>query len=307
MINKNYPERIRSVFKNDRPQGTTVVNKSYRTTKGGYYEPIRSSIGITLGNSLFIGGHNLIVEGIADQIILTAFSRYLAKQDNQPFIDLQHICITPAGGAPNVPYFAYLCNVEDMKPVVLLDNDSEGETAFQKIEREQVILPERIIRVREAVTRSKETIVELEDLIDHTFYHEAFLEAYKELPKLEFVEMLPQTFGEMGEQLSGTTVPEVENETEYEADNANTPSRKATSKSGSGKTTKKHRGEPKGTTAIYSQLFKQHEEEGWGHFDKTMVARKISQKLEDGDVPDDKDKTMSNFKNLFKIINGKFK
>lgn len=305
MINKNYPERIRGVFKNERPEGTAVDNKPYRPTKGGYYEPIRSSIGITLGNSLFIGGCNLVVEGIADQIILTAFSRRLAKQDNLPFIDLQHICITPAGGADNVPYFAYLCNVEHMKPVVLLDNDGEGETAFLRIQKEQVIPPERIIRVREATTKDKEKIIELEDLIDHEFYHTAFLDAYRELPKLEFVEMLPQTFREMEEQLSGTTVPEVEKETGYEADNAKTPSRKATSKSGSGKTTKKNRGEPKGTTVIYSQLFKEHEDEGWGHFDKVLVARKISQKLEDGDIVDDK--TNENFKNLFKIINDKFK
>ena len=305
MINKNYPERIRSVFKNDRPQGTTVVNKAYRPTKGGYYEPIRSSIGITLGNSLFIGGHNLIVEGMADQIILTAFSRYLAKQDNQPFIDLQHICITPAGGAPNVPYFAYLCNVEDMKPVILLDNDGEGETAFRKIDREQVIHIERIIRVREAVTKDKETIIELEDLIDHEFYHAAFLEAYRELPKLEFVKELPETYKEMTERLASSTAQEAEGETDGGSNNVNTPAQKATSKAVSGKPTKKTREEPKGTTAIYSQLFKQHKEEGWGGFDKTMVARKISQKLEDGDIVDDK--TNENFKNLFKIINDKFK
>ena len=125
MINKNYPDRIRGVFK-ESPHGTTIDNKPYRPTKGGYYEPLRTSIGLTLGNSLFIGGCNLIVEGIADQIILAAFSRHSARQDKQPFINLQDICITPAGGADNVPYFAYLCSIEDMKTVVLLDNDREG-------------------------------------------------------------------------------------------------------------------------------------------------------------------------------------
>ena len=109
----------------------------------------------------------------------------------------------------------------------------------------------------------------------------------------------------MEEQLSGTTVPEVENETEGEPNNVNTSPQRATSKAGSGKPTKKLRGEQKGTTAIYYQVFKQHEGEGWGHFDKTMVARKISQKLEDRDIVDDK--MNENFKNLFKIINDKFK
>ena len=104
---------------------------------------------------------------------------------------------------------------------------------------------------------------------------------------------------------SGTAAQEAENETEDELDNINAPAQKATSKSGSGKPTKKPRGERKGTTVIYSELFEKHKEDGWGSFNKTMAARKISQKLGDGDIVDDK--TNENFKNLFKIINDKFK
>ena len=283
MINKNYPERIRGVLKSEVPEGTTVDNKPYRPAKGGCYEPIRTSIGITLGNSLFIGGNNLIVEGIADQIILTAFSRYLARQDKQPFINLQDICITPAGGADNVPYFAYLCRIEDMKTVVLLDNDREGENAFSRITREQVFPPERVVRVRDAVTKSKETIVELEDLINAGFYHIAFLDAYKELPNIEFWDELPKTFEEMTQQP------------------------KSSLKQGVEKETTKHRAQSKGITALYSGLFQKHEDKRWGRFDKVLVAKKIAQKLEDGDVPDDKNKTISNFTNLFNRINEGFK
>ncbi len=303
MINKNYPERIRAVFKKQRPLGTSIDNKPYHPTKGGYYEPIRTSIGLTLGNSLFIGGCNLIVEGIADQIILTAFSRHLAKQD-KPFINLQDICITPAGGANNVPYFAYLCNVEDMKPVALLDNDTEGDNAFTRIEKEGILPTDRVARVHDAVTKSKETIIELEDLIDREFYHTAFLDAYKELPKLEFVKKLPKTYQEVTEQLAESRAQGLEKKTEGELDNADMSAQKATLKAGSGKQVKEHRGEPKGTTVTYSQLFKDKQ---WGSFDKTLVARKVSQRLEDMDIPDAKDSTMSNFKRLFDIINNKFK
>ncbi len=273
MINKNYPERIRGVFKEVRPGGTTVDNKPYRPTKGGYYEPIRTSIGLTLGNSLFIGGNNLIVEGIVDQILIAAFSRCLIRKEDKPFIDLQDICITPAGGAPNVPYFAYLCHNENMTSVVLLDNDRESDIAFSGIERDQVFPPEGIIRVREAISKSNKSIMELEDLIDQQFYHTAFLEAYKELPGVKFLQKLPKTYEAMlneSAKVTGQKVP------------------------------------PKGITTLYAELFKKHENEGWGRFDKVLVAKKIAQKLENGDLPKDGNKTISNFKKLFKRINDKF-
>lgn len=307
MINKNFPERIRGVFKKESPQGTTVDNKPYRPTKGGYYEPIRTSIGITLGNSLFIGGNNLIVEGIADQVILTAFSRHLAKQDKQPFISLQDVCITPAGGADNVPYFAYLCSIEDMKTVVLLDNDREGGIAFSRIQSEQVFSQEKVVRVGDAVTKSKETVIELEDLIDREFYHTAFLEAYKELPDIKFWNDLPKTYGEMTKQPAASTKREAEKETLDEPSNINRTGKPANPKGDAETQTVKSQPESKGVTTLYSELFQKHKDKRWGHFDKVMVARRISYKLEDGDIPDDKDKTLSNFKNLFKIINAKFK
>ncbi len=289
MINKNYPERIRTILKEEHPRGTIIDNKPYRATKGGSYEPIRTSIGITLGNSLFIGGYNLIVEGIADQIILAAFSRHLARQDKQPFINLQDICITPAGGADNIPYFAYLCNIEDMKTVVILDNDREGETAFSRIEVEGVFQTERVIRVRDAITKSKEkeAIVELEDLIDADFYHAAFLESYKELPKIEFLNKLPETYGEIAKQPMNPTNQEAEKKTE------------------GGRETVRRRGESKGITSLYSDLFEKHKDQRWGHFDKVLVARQIGQKLDEDVSPGEK--TILNFKTLFKTINSKFK
>lgn len=295
MINKNYPERIRSVLKKGRPEGTTVDNKAYRPTRGGYYEPIRASIGLTLGNSLFIGGNNLIVEGIADQILLTAFSRHLLREGNQPFINLQDICITPAGGADNVPYFTYLCHIENMTSVVLLDNDREGDNAVSRIEREEVFPPDRIIRVREAMTKRnknvmEKNVVELEDLIDQEFYHTAVLQAYEEC-KAKFSKSLPRTYAEL---TSKATRP-AELQRDREPSNESAKARKT-----------KQKASPKGITKLYSELFGEHEDEGWGYFDKVLVTRKISQKLEEGDLPDDNSKTISHFKDLFKKINDKF-
>jgi len=294
MINKNYPERIRGVFKEVRPGGTTVDNKPYRPTKGGYYEPIRTSIGLTLGNSLFIGGNNLIVEGISDQILITAFSRYLIRKEDQPFIDLQNICITPAGGADNVPYFAYLCHNENMTSVVFLDNDRKGDNVVSRIGREGVFPLDRIIRVREAMTKHNknvmEKVVETEDLIDQEFYHTAVLQAYKECNE-KFSKSLPRTYAE----LASKAISPAKLQPDREPSNESAKARKT-----------KQEASPKGITKLYSEFFEEHEDEGWGYFDKVLVARKISQELEEGDLPDDNSKTISHFKGLFKKINDKF-
>lgn len=289
MINKNYPERIRAVFKEKEPRGTFIENKAYRATKGGCYEPVRTSIGITLGNSLFIGGCNLIVEGIADQILLTALSRYLAKQNKKDFINLQDVCITPAGGADNVPYFAYLCNIEDLKSVVLLDNDVGGNAAYSRIEKEQIVPTERVIRVREASTKKGETILEIEDLIDKNFYHGAVIEAYKQLPGITFSDKLPNTYEELIGQLQSSQPQQIE--------------QKPNSKNIKKKRAAVNSSQAKGITKIYCELFKKHESEKWGHFDKVMVAREISRKLDEGESPEET--TISNFGKLFAKINGK--
>lgn len=305
MINKNYPDRIRGVLKDEHPQGTSIDNKPYRASKGGSYEPIRTAIGITLGNSLFIGGRNLIVEGVSDQIILAAFSRYLARKDERPFIDLQEICISPAGGAANVPYFAYLCKTEEMNPVVLLDSDKEGDNAFSRIEREGVFNLDRAIRIKDAVSESKDNFLELEDLIDRDFYHSAVLEAYRDLPKIAFANKLPSTYAEMLEQLQSQRHPPSEQEPSTGSGRTKTDEHAPVTKGRGKKQTGNQQLRGSATSSQYSELFREHEGEGWGHFDKILVARRVAQKLDGDDLPGDKGKTVSRFKRLFELINKK--
>lgn len=304
MINKNHPDRIRGVLKAERPQGTSIDNKPYRVTKGGCYEPIRTAIGITLGNSLFIGGRNLIVEGIADQIILTALSRYLAKKNQSTFIDLQEICITPAGGAPNVPYFAYLCSMEQMNSVALLDSDREGDSAFSKIERDGLFDVSKVVRIKEVAGKSKDDFLELEDLIDRLFYHSAFLKAYKELPGITFAEKLPTSYEEMMNKLQSQTQASTAQEPSAESGHTNnTGEQQSAPKAQGKKRVVNQQLEARNPSSQYSQLFKKHEDERWGDFDKVLVARKVAQELDDNEVLDEQ--SLSMFEHLFELINGK--
>jgi len=287
MINKNFPQRIRAVLKGGPEQGTYVDNKAYQPTKGGPYEPIRSAIGLSLGNSLFLGMKNLIVEGIVDHILLAAVARRFAGEGEE-LINLQEVCITPAGGAQNVPYLAYLASHEDMKTVVLLDSDAEGEKAAKRIDKEGVFNKDNVIRIGDAAIDKKGRIPKtLEDLFEPGFYQSAIEAAYKEVKGSKFVlPELPQA-GKKG-RAGGAAEEGVTN------NNLSEPT--------DGSEAGEHRisSDKQGIVKQYSNLF---EEKELGDFDKVLVAKKVTEMLDENWSLDKESSKM--FQKLFKLITQK--
>lgn len=134
LIDKNHTERIRVLQKGNEDEGTRVV----RDFAQNRYEPLRSSIGPHIGESVFIGNCNLMVEGIGDQIIIAGASRYLRSNDTNDLenLDLNQITIVDSGGASQVPYMVYLAcgrHAEQIAVIVLLDGDDSGDDAKKKI------------------------------------------------------------------------------------------------------------------------------------------------------------------------------
>lgn len=177
MINKNFPSRIRLVEKDPYPRGTYINNKPYHSQAGMMWEPVRTAIGITAGNSLFIGGNNLIVEGISDQILLTAFARLASEWEGQVVFDLQRVAISAAGGADSVRPLAALCASSCESAVVLLDADAKGAGARARILKSGVLPPGKILSVSDAAGGA----TTLEDLIDPQLYYECAVEAYSQI------------------------------------------------------------------------------------------------------------------------------
>lgn len=280
MINKNFPQRIRAVLKGGREQGTYVDNKAYRPTKGGPYEPIRSAIGLSLGNSLFLGMKNLIVEGITDHIILATVSRRFASEDVKPVLDLQEVCITLAGGSQNVPYLAYLSSHEDMKTVALLDSDSEGDKAVRRIEREGVFSKENIIQIRDAaVDKRGKTIETIEDLFDSSFYRLAIENAYRDVKSSKF------TLSDLSQAGKKSGKGQANGETQT----LDSDSREHNASSG-------ERGIVKQCSALF-------EKNDLGDLDKVLVAKKVAEMLDDGSQLDKE--SQKRFQKLFKLITQK--
>jgi predicted ATPase len=134
LIDKNDTDRIRVLQKGNEDEGTRVVKDFVKNR----YEPLRSSIGLHIGESVFIGNCNLMVEGICEQIIIAGAARYLRAigESNLETLDLNHITIVNSEGANQIPYMVYLAcgkHAEQIAVIVLLDSDKSGNDAKKQL------------------------------------------------------------------------------------------------------------------------------------------------------------------------------
>jgi predicted ATPase len=136
LINKNAAHRLRVLDKGSNEEGTRIV----RDVARNHYEPLRSSVGSYVAETVFIGGANLLVEGVADQVLLAGVTSLLRYRGEAPrrLLDLNDVTIVPAGSASSVPYMAYLARGRDeVKPacIAMLDGDQAGREAARKLAR----------------------------------------------------------------------------------------------------------------------------------------------------------------------------
>jgi 3-mercaptopyruvate sulfurtransferase SseA len=178
LINRNAGERIRVLDKGVTDEGTRVVKDVARN----HYEPLRSSLGAFVAETSFIGGSNLFVEGLADQVLLAGVSSHLLAcgAPKIDLLDLNSVTIVPAGSALSVPYLVYLARGRDVvRPpcVALLDSDSAGDDAVKTLarggpRRKEVLPSEFVIQVGTWAKTAQQlsiaddvTVTELEDLV----------------------------------------------------------------------------------------------------------------------------------------------
>jgi predicted ATPase len=175
LINRNAGHRVRVVDKGSRAEGTRLV----RDATQNHYEPVRTSLGAYIAETAFIGGDNLFVEGIADQVMISGMNARLRRMGIPPSecLDLNQVTIVPGGS--NVPYMLYLARGRDeYKPAcaVLLDSDEAGQTARSQIKKggakgrptvaeDLIVMVGDWAKVAHATAESGVVIEEPEDLV----------------------------------------------------------------------------------------------------------------------------------------------
>lgn len=177
MIDPSRLDAIRFVQK-DREVGTWVTDDVSRVDSQSKF-PLQAAIGLTLGNSMIFGPHNLVVEGVTDQWFLEALSA-ACQEAALPSLD-PSIIITPAGGATEAAYVATILKGQDLDVVVLLDSDPSGDQAYDRLVKRWLMEDRHVIRVGGSVGTPH---AEIEDLFDPEFYLQFVNESYaKELQK----------------------------------------------------------------------------------------------------------------------------
>ncbi|HEX8212578.1 MAG TPA: AAA family ATPase [Longimicrobium sp.] len=142
--------RVRLVVK-DPSKGTLVLDRlTHPALRGDEFadtlSPVLTSIGIDIQGALsFVRPKNLLVEGITDYLYLTRwateFNPDIAEQIN----------IFPCFGAGTIHTLASLLLGWGLQFAVLVDRDTAGTRAKDRLHRDLLIPPERIVQPKDAV------------------------------------------------------------------------------------------------------------------------------------------------------------
>ncbi len=154
--------------------GTTVTNTPTGDSKTLF--PLQAALGYHLSQTLFIGNYNLIVEGITDFWILSSINAHFATSGRRTL--LAELTLMPVGGAGRVSYMAALLAAEELRVLVLLDDDRAGRETKTDLVKSRLVRETAITFVTEAFASSTPSEADIEDLLDPSMYSALVQETY---------------------------------------------------------------------------------------------------------------------------------
>ena len=157
--------------------GTTVSNDPTGDARTLF--PLQAALGYDLAQSLFIGPNNLVVEGVTDFWILSAASAH-PNDKGKAGLD-ERLTITPAGGAQKVHYMVALLTSEQLKVLVLFDDEKDAKATRDDLVKGKLIRSDNVVFASEAF-EAPPAEADIEDILDPAIYEALVREAYsKEL------------------------------------------------------------------------------------------------------------------------------
>lgn len=186
--------------------GTTVTNNPSGDRKTLF--PLQAALGYDLAQSLFLGGSNLIVEGVTDFWILSAVSEYLASQGRKSLDE--SLTITPAGGAQKIPYMAALLASENLNVLVLLNHEKDAISTREDLLKTKVLRENNILSIADAFEEhARPKDADIEDLLDADVYEKLVRDSHApEIGKKQLTvnDRIPRLAKRMEQALKGVDV-----------------------------------------------------------------------------------------------------
>ncbi len=160
-------------------EGTTVTNDPTGDARTLF--PLQAALGYDLAQSLFLGGSNLVVEGVTDYWLLSAVSEYLSGNGGTGLNP--KLTITPAGGAQKIPYMVSLLASEKLDVMVLLDHEKDATATRDGLVKGKLLRGQNVVSIGDAFSEeSRPAEADVEDLLDENVYIALVNESYaKEL------------------------------------------------------------------------------------------------------------------------------
>jgi AAA domain, putative AbiEii toxin, Type IV TA system len=137
MLDWNFPQRIRVLERDPMSRRTQIINRPYTSSgaAGKLWEPLRASIGTTMGGIATIDDVNFLVEGVSDQILLANLSAYLQAR-RKTHLDLQNSSILPYSEEISLKQLLRAIVAHNAARVVLVDTDAQGQKAARLCAKE---------------------------------------------------------------------------------------------------------------------------------------------------------------------------
>lgn len=174
MIDRKLTTRIRIVSKE--VNKCTVVSDKIYTASNEAFEPIRASIGMTIGDSFAYSNNVVIVEGFSDELILEGIS-YACQQNGEQSLENKSIDILPANGTSKVCHYSSLLTSQRIPFFIILDSDEAGDKCRKELIEKYFIEEARILQIGSI----KSGATSIEDLINIKYYLQAINNYYSDI------------------------------------------------------------------------------------------------------------------------------
>jgi predicted ATP-dependent endonuclease of OLD family len=194
----------------------TKVGDDVLSTDPDTISPLQRALDYEITQSLFIGRHNLLVEGASDLLYLKWFSKQLTRVGKSGLDYRWNIC--RVGGIDRIPGFVSLFRGNRLNVAALVDVQKGHK---QKIENARASLENGQLLTAEVYAGQPEA--DIEDILGYEFYRALLNKAFNLLPNLELPLSRPASspvrvveFAESHFRMMPPTVPEFDHYTPAE-------------------------------------------------------------------------------------------
>ncbi len=142
MINTTRPRSLRLLTREFSESGNPTTRVNNEPYKGGRYQLVRSSLGVTPADSLLYAAITVIAEGDTEALVLGEILEFFMQESSNVQSELESILgqihVMGAGGYSEVYKWAKMAQSQGSQPIVLVDGDVD--TSFRNQARRE--LPE---------------------------------------------------------------------------------------------------------------------------------------------------------------------